>query len=76
MQNESEPTGAYFSNTGSPIYSGAGAYFSNTGSPIYSGAGEGPETVVAVAKYSLIYMGVMTVLAIGGVIWVVKKVRK
>lgn len=31
--------GAYFSQSGSPIYSGAGAYFSQSGSPIYSGAG-------------------------------------
>jgi hypothetical protein len=39
VNGSARPMGAYFSQQGSPIYSGAGAYFSQQGSPIYSGAG-------------------------------------
>lgn len=34
------PIGAYYSNQGEQIYSGAGAYYSNQGETIYAGAGE------------------------------------
>lgn len=62
------PTGAYFSQSGEPMFIGAGAYFSQDGSTIYSGAGESEQPACKTSIPAILIAGVAG-LAVGWMIY-------